>query len=215
MYQDSEYNIGYFVCKCTSIKGLNLRGTPNYYQECISSWVKVRSVLSKKDKENILDSCLFGNKYLTHRNSPVFISSFCKSNIRTVSDIWDIETNTCQPPESIRDRLVYNTGCIAKYDKIKMSFSPDILEILKGAIIPNQHQKVIVSNEVDISIDNILLKPQKLKLFFLLYLNLYKIFNRPSLVSGSFDNFIDDVKFRTISISPRAQEPQNTLKRGI
>ena len=50
-YLDCEYNIDYFVCKCTRNKSLNLRGTPNYYQECISLWVKFRSVLSQKDTE--------------------------------------------------------------------------------------------------------------------------------------------------------------------
>ena len=31
-YLDSEYNINYFVCKCSSIKGLDLRVLPEYYK---------------------------------------------------------------------------------------------------------------------------------------------------------------------------------------
>ena len=58
-FLDSDYNINYFVCKCTSIKGLNLGRTPKYYKESITSWVRFKSALFQKVKESILNSEIF------------------------------------------------------------------------------------------------------------------------------------------------------------
>ena len=66
--------------------------------------------------------------------------------------------------ESIRNRLQDNTGLIAKYNKIKTSFSTDILEILQGPTIPIEQQKVTINNDLVIFIDNKGLKPYNLKL---------------------------------------------------
>ena len=33
---DPDYNIDYFVCKCTSVQGLCLKEIPKNYQDCIS-----------------------------------------------------------------------------------------------------------------------------------------------------------------------------------
>ena len=163
-YLDSDYNIKYFVCKCSSIKGLNLSEIPKYYKESISSWVRFKSALCRKDKNSILDSYLFGNKYLTHRNTPVFTPSFSKSNIQMVRHIWDTETNTFLLQESIRNQLQDNTGFVAKFNKIKTSFSADILEILQGPTIQIEQQKVTVNNDLVIFIDNKRLEPYNLKL---------------------------------------------------
>ena len=91
---DSEFNINYFICKCSSIKGLNLNGIPIFYKESISSWVRYKGLLCHKDRDSILNSYLFGNTFLTYRSNPIFISSFCKSNVKKVSDIWDPGTGT-------------------------------------------------------------------------------------------------------------------------
>ena len=62
---DAEFNIDYFLCKCTNIKGLCLQGIPKYYQDCISAWTKFNGTLLQKTKESILNLCLFGSKYIT------------------------------------------------------------------------------------------------------------------------------------------------------
>ena len=116
---DTEYNTDYFICKCTSIKGLDLHGLSKYNQDCISSWVKFHGVVMQKNRQSILESCLFGNKYIIYRNSPIFISSFCKGNIKTVRDIWNIQTNSFHAPELVRDRLLDHIGWNARYNKIK------------------------------------------------------------------------------------------------
>ena len=48
------------------------------------------------------------------------------------------QSNSFHAPELVRDRLLDHIGWNAKYNKIKTSFSPDIIEILKGPYA--QHQ---------------------------------------------------------------------------
>ena len=162
---DTDYNIYYFVCKCTSVKGLCLKEIPKYYQDCISAWTKLNGILMQKTKENILNSSLFGNKYITLRSSPIFISSFSKSNIKTVKQIWNSEANAFHEPELIRDRLLDKTGWNVKYKKIKSSFPPELIEILKCPNVPSENAKQItMDNELNIFFNNKHLKPQKFKL---------------------------------------------------
>ena len=88
---------------------------------------------------------MFGNKYSTNRNLPVFISSFSKCNIKTVRDLLGMDTNTFLQQEFIRNRLHDQNGWIAKCNKIKTSFSSNILEILKGPINQHEQQQVTVN----------------------------------------------------------------------
>ena len=143
---DTEYNLAYFVCKCSSVKGLCLQRMPKYpkyYQECISSWVKLEGILTQKTKESILNSCLFGNKYIKHRNSPICISSFSKSNIKRVLDI------------RILIEIHFRSS----------SFSHDIIEILKGPQVAHVNSKcIIIDNELNIITDNKPLEHRNFKL---------------------------------------------------
>ena len=75
-----------------------------------------------------------------------------------------MDTNTFLQQEFIRNRLHDHTGWIAKYNKIKTSFSSNILEILKGPINQHEQQKVTVSYDLAILIDNKHLEPRNLKL---------------------------------------------------
>ena len=164
---DSEFNINYFICKCSSIKGLNLNGIPIFYKESISSWVRYKGLLCHKDRDSILNSYLFGNTFFTYRSYPVFISSFCKSNVKKVSDIWDPRTGTFRAEEAIRNQLLDKTGWHGKYNKIKASFSADILAILKGEVTHNEQQRYGINNELVIFRDNKSVEPSKLKLKFI------------------------------------------------
>ena len=75
-----------------------------------------------------------------------------------------MDTYTFLQQEFIRNRLHDHTDWIAKYNKIKTSFSSNILEILKGPINQHEQQKVTVSNDLAILIDNKHLEPRNLKL---------------------------------------------------
>ena len=138
---------------------------PKYYQDCVSAWTKVNSILLQKTKDEILKSYLFGNKYITCRVSPIYISSFSKSNIKTVNQICNSEANVFYEPELIRNRLVDKTGWIAKYKKIKSSFSSDVIEILKCPNVPSENTKsIIIDSELNIFFNNEPLEPRKFKL---------------------------------------------------
>ena len=177
-YLDSEYNINYFVCKCSSIKGLDLSVLPEYYKLSIASWVRFQSMLCLKDKDSILSSCLFGNKYITLRNTPLFIRSFSRSNIKMVRDIWDTVTNNFHQHESIRNRLYDTTSWRAKYNKIKSSFSADILNILRGEAIQNEQPKFTINHDLTIFKDSKALDPKKLKLKLIQYILQDTLFER-------------------------------------
>ena len=111
-----------------------------------------------------MESSLFGNKYIKQRNSPIFVSSFGKSNIKYVKDIWNTETSSFLPIGSIRDRLIDRAGFIAKYNKIKVSFSLEIFEILNGQNAGNKHRGITIDSNLNICIEDKILEPSKLKL---------------------------------------------------
>ena len=175
---DEEYDIENFILKCTDIKGLNLGEIPQYYQECIKSWVKFHSILTVRSKKYILGSPLYGNKYIKHRNSPIFLSNFSKSNVKYVRDIWNAENDSFLPNESIRDRLLDRTNYAAKYNKIKASFSPDILEILNGQNTQLEPNNATIDTNLNICMGNKVLEPNKLKLKFIQKIILDKNFER-------------------------------------
>ena len=175
---DEEYDIENFILKCIDIKGLNFGKIPQYYQECIKSWVKFYSILTLKSKEYILGSPLYGNKYIKHRNSPIFLSNFSKSNVKYVRDIWNAENDSFLPNESIRDRLLDRTNYAAKYNKIKASFSPDILEILNGQKTQLEPNNATIDTNLNICMGNKVLEPNKLKLKFIQKIILDKHFER-------------------------------------
>ena len=105
------------------VKMLNLRE----YIESKQINFMYKLIQSKYEHWNIIGS------------SPIFISSFGKSNIKMFSKsnfIWNTETKTFPEPSVIHDRLLDKAGWKAKYNKIITSFSTDITDILKGPNIP-------------------------------------------------------------------------------
>ena len=118
-----------------------------------------------KTKDEILKSYLFGNKYITCRGTPIYISSFSKSNIKTVKQIWNSEANVFYEPELICDRFVDKTGWNANYKKNKSSFSSNVIEILKCPNVPSENTKgITIDSEVNIFFNNKPLEPRKFKL---------------------------------------------------
>ena len=112
-------------------------------------------------RQSILESCLFGNKYIIYRNSPIFISSFCKSI--TVIDIRNMQTNSFMlQNQYVIDFLI---GWNAKYNKIKTTFSPDIIDIFERSLCTASNSKrYYYQTEFNLFLDENLIEPQKLKL---------------------------------------------------
>ena len=72
---DTEYHKSLFLCKCSSVKGLNLSEMPDFYQKCISSWALFIGKLKIQSNEHILNEKLFGNIDISVRNNPFFIQT--------------------------------------------------------------------------------------------------------------------------------------------
>ena len=63
-----------------------------FYQKSIQAWTQLLQCvqnLYNVYKTDILHVRLFGNCNITFQNKPVIFSSFLRSNIKTIQDIWD------------------------------------------------------------------------------------------------------------------------------
>ena len=88
---DNEYNDNFFLGKCSNIKGLNISDLPDFYQCDINSWSFSLSKKKLNDRSYIMNANLFG---------------FSMSNIKTVRDIWDVNTKTFYTDNYIRNVLI-------------------------------------------------------------------------------------------------------------
>ena len=67
----------------------------------------------------------------------------------------ELRSNAFHEPELIRDRLLDKTGWNGKYKKIKSSFPPELIEILKCPNVPSENAKQItMDNELNIFFNN-------------------------------------------------------------
>jgi hypothetical protein len=73
---------------------------------------------------------LFGNCNITFKNKPLIFSSGLKSNIKTVQDIWDENSQQFIDCDLIYSKLIDRKNCISEY--IKKSIPKDNLNFLKN-----------------------------------------------------------------------------------
>ena len=128
---DEQYNDRFFLCKCSNIKGLDISDLPGFYQGAINSWVVLQSKMKINDKTSIMNSNLFGNTHICIRNRPLLYQNFCKSNIRTVRDIWNINTKTFYDDGHIYNILSDKSNWRQKYNKIKRNIPERWVNTLK------------------------------------------------------------------------------------
>ena len=61
-----------------------------FYQKSIQAWTTFLQYVQKVEtKTDILHVRIFGNCNITFQNKPLIFSSFLKSNIKIIQDIWD------------------------------------------------------------------------------------------------------------------------------
>ena len=116
---DEQYNDRFFLCKCSNIKGLDISDLPGFYQGAINSWVVLQSKMKINEKNSIMNSNLFGNTNICIRNTPLIYQNFCDSNIKTVRDIWNINTKTFYDDAHINTILIDKSSWRQKYNKVK------------------------------------------------------------------------------------------------
>ena len=128
---DEQYNDRFFLCKCSNIKGLDISDLPGFYQGAINSWVVLQSKMKINDKTSIMNSNLFGNTHICIRNRPPLYQNFCESNIRSVRDIWNINTKTFYDDGHIYNILIGKSNWRQKYNKIKRNIPETWVNTLK------------------------------------------------------------------------------------
>ena len=159
-----------------------------------------------------MNSSIFGNKYITLRSSPIFVSSFSKSNIQTVKQILNSEANAFHEPELIRDRLVDKTGWNVKYKKIKSSFPPELIKILKCQNVPSENaNQITMDNELNIFFNNKHQKPPKFKLKLIQNILLDTDFERKYMIKWE-TLFNEHFQWKQIWISTLELPLSNTEK---
>jgi hypothetical protein len=83
-------------------------------------------------KSDILHIRLFGNCNITFQNKPLIFSSFLRSNIKTIKDIWDENSKQFIDCDLLYSKLIDRRNCISEYYKIKKCIPKDYLNFLKN-----------------------------------------------------------------------------------
>ena len=104
-----------------------------FYQKSIHAWTKfVQCVQKVETKTDILHVRLFGNCNITFQNKPLIFSSFLRSNIKTIQDIWDENSKQFIDCDLLYSKLIDRRNCISEYSKIKKCIPKDYLKFLKN-----------------------------------------------------------------------------------
>ena len=128
---DTEYNEPFFLYKCSNIKGLNILDMPYFYQSSIISWSLSKSKMKLNDKEHILSENLFGNINISVRNTPLLYSDFCRGNIKTIKDIWNVHNGTFYTEQYIQNKTAGSPNWRQKYRELKANIPEGWINILK------------------------------------------------------------------------------------
>jgi hypothetical protein len=75
---------------------------------------------------------LFANCNITFKTKPLIFSSFLKSNIKTIQDIWDENSKQFIDCDLLYSKLIDSGNCISEYSKIKKGIPKDYLKFLKN-----------------------------------------------------------------------------------
>jgi hypothetical protein len=81
-------------------------------------------------KTDILHVRIFGNCNITFQNKPLIFSSFLKSNIKIIQDIWDENSKQFIDCDLLYSKLIDRRN--SKYSKIKKCTPKDYLNFLKN-----------------------------------------------------------------------------------
>jgi hypothetical protein len=83
-------------------------------------------------RSDICQVRLFANCNITFQTKPLIFSSFLKSNIKTIQDIWDENSKQFIDCDLLYSKLIDSGNCISEYSKIKKGIPKDYLKFLKN-----------------------------------------------------------------------------------
>ena len=123
--EDKRFGMDYFLCTCSSLKGLNVRLKFNaFYEKLLNDWINFRKTVQTftGDPRSIAENTIFGNCQVTINNKSLFFESFTKSNIIKVGDIWDFKQNACIPDNEIFKKIKFKRNWICEWSLLKKVF---------------------------------------------------------------------------------------------
>jgi hypothetical protein len=90
------------------------------FSKSIQTWTKILQCEQKVEtKTDILHVRLLGNCNITFQNKPLIFSSFLRSNIKTIQDIWDANSKQFIDCDLLYSKLIDRRNYISEYSKIK------------------------------------------------------------------------------------------------
>ena len=149
---DQKYNEQFFICKCSNDSNFNLNFLPAFYRKAIQAWSKMlKTCQSVITRDDILNQYLIGNSNLVFQNKSLIFSSFAKSGIKTVRDVWDDDTHDFIRCNDVFSKLIDKRNCIAEYSRIKKSIPKKFISVLRHEQINEDNVKgpcTTISNEL-------------------------------------------------------------------
>ena len=141
---DIRYNESYFLCKCSNLSNFNLNFLPIFYRKAIVAWSKMMRISRPiQTRDDVLKQCLIGNSHLVFQNKSLIFSSFAKSNIKTIRDIWEDDINDFTSCGDLFSKLFDKRNCISEYSRIKKSIPRKFIAILRNEQIDEENDTAV------------------------------------------------------------------------
>jgi hypothetical protein len=147
---DTHYADSYFVCKCSSTKGLDLTKIPAFYRTCIEGWTALQTKIPPTTLTDIANQPLFGNSLIVAKHKPIFFPRWAQSGLSQISDIFDIQTNTWITSKRLVDTLKVKHNWIAEFTTLKSSIPKLWIDQLKTQICsePSKYSKLKIGDNL-------------------------------------------------------------------
>jgi hypothetical protein len=214
---DKDFNTEHFLLQCSSLKGLNLKNIPKFYQSCLQTWAENASKSQIINPETILQQNIFGNINILHQGRPIFFKHWAKSNFSTIKDIWNKEEDTWLKGKQIFERLSKKSNWISEYTSIKSSIPVKWKERLKGTNETRkandnvlENLKTIILNHEEISINGKKITLSKLKMKEVYFHCLYPM--NPPICEKKWDMLLNE-KFEWKLIYKSITNPLQSRKK--
>ena len=163
---DEKFDTDFFLCKCSEFRGIGPFKMSKYYVNLLNSWSDFQNTYIYNSKEDLLNENIFGNRKLKFNGHALFLANFSKSGIKKVKDIWDENAKSFKHTLDIFNKLIDKRNWIAEYSRIKASFKPDHLTLLKADNIdpPRLGSPFLVEDSLHFVNRKGIIQPKKLSL---------------------------------------------------
>lgn len=129
---DDIYQHNYFLCTVSSLETFGIdRKLTKSYATMIRSWSNFLRCFEPNTCNEILDVSLFGNHMITFNNRSLLFTSFLKSKLFKLSDVWDAEKRDFISETMLLRKLKNTSNWIAQWSKLKTCIPKHFIRALK------------------------------------------------------------------------------------